>query len=464
MPRFATRVALVCALAAFAFTQLAGRLAPVDHADGGPHHGLALLLEDREQSDAAPLFQGQDDAPDLARARALRLDDGKRRFRATWKGWLRIREAGPYAFATRSDDGSRLSVDGSAVVRNEGVHEPRSRTGGRYLQTGWHAIEVVYEQEGGGAELEVTWAPPGQPAQLLGPEVLWAKPPGSMDLWLIENVWEPLEEQRVAIGRAALASGVLAAIAGSVALATALARETLVRRAATALADTLRGSAARRTGTILALVFAACWVAWSQNEAARGGFRSSYRAAGDEAASASPGPWLDLAPDPNASHDARVDAAALGLPARLEQRWEGFVYAASAGSYWFEARGDAPSLVAIDQRLIVSHDGSAARGVASRARVLLERGVHPISLLAGLDSYQQDPVRFRWAPPDGPFRAFTASDVFTSAPTPAELESRLRSHAAQPAVRRVALALLAIVALALTVRPRTSAVLAEARR
>lgn len=457
MPRFATRVAIVCAVAALALAHLAGKLGVVDRADGGPDHGLALLLEDRDQHDADPLFEGADDVPDLARARALRIDDGKRRFRATWKGWLRIRESGPYAFATRSDDGSRMSLDGAAVVRNEGVHEPRTKSGRRYLQAGWHTVEIVYEQEGGGADLAVTWAPPGATAQLLGPEVLWAKPPGSMDLWLIENLWEPLQDRRVWIARAAVGGGVLAALAGAVALATTLARETVARRAATALATTLRGSAARRTVTLLAALFAAVWVAWSESEAARGGFHASFRVAGDDAAAVAPGPWLDLTPDAEASHDARADGAARGLAPQLEQRWEGFVYAPRAGSYWFEARGDAPSLVAIDQRLIVSHHGSAARGVASRGRVILERGVHPISLLAGLDSYQQDPVRFRWAGPGEPLRPFVASDVFTTAPSAAELESRLRSRAARPAVQRVALAALAILALAWSARPLAAA-------
>ncbi len=463
MPRFATRVAIVLTVAALALAHLATRLAVVERADGGPNHGLALRLEDRDDPHAAPLFQGVDGAPDLARARALRLDDGKRRFRATWKGWLRIRDAGPYAFATHSDDGSRLSLDGSAVVRNEGVHEPRTRVGGRYLQTGWHAIEIVYEQEGGGAELEVTWAPPGQAARLLGPEVLWAKPPGSMDLWILENGWEPLEDRRAWIARASAGCGALAALAGGVALFAALARETTARRTVTALAGALRGTPARRTVTLLAVVFVACWVAWNENEAARGGFRSSYRTAGDPGAGLDPGPWLDLASDPGASHDARPDGAALGLTPRLEQRWEGSLYVARAGSYWFEARGDAPSLVAIDRRSIVSHDGSAARGVASRGRVLLERGVHPISLLAGLDEYQRDPVRFRWGAPDEPFRAFTAGDVFTHPPTPAELESRLRSRAALPTVHRVALAVLALVALAFTMRPATGALRALER-
>ena len=87
----------------------------------------------------------------------------QRAFSATWGGWLAVDQAGPYEFATVSDDGSWLYVDGALVVDNGGQHAPHEQRGPVTLTAGLHAVRIDYFQNGGGTELRVQWGPTGGP-------------------------------------------------------------------------------------------------------------------------------------------------------------------------------------------------------------------------------------------------------------------------------------------------------------
>ncbi|MFN7951765.1 MAG: PA14 domain-containing protein [bacterium] len=439
MRRFATCLAMLGLLAALALGELSRRIAVADRADGGPHHGLNLEIRDLDAPDRPILFQGPDEVPDLARAQALGLLDGKRRFVARWTGWLRIERAGTLQITSRSDDGSRVVLDGGRLVRNDGPHEARARTGQQTVLPGWHAIEIEYDQSGGDAALEIRWDPPGAPPGRLGPEHLVARPPGALDIWILDHVTEPLGAHRDALAAGRAVAWAVTLAAAWIALASTRARS-VARQGLAAMGHATLGTPARRRLAALALAFTCALIAWNESDAARGGFASAYRTAPEVGS----GPWLDLPLDPDASRDARPIAATLGLAARLEQRWQGWFYVDEPGSHWFEASGDAPNLVAIDGRLVVSHPGTATQGAPSRGRVILDRGVHAITLLAGLDAYQTRPAGFRWATPDAPFRPFRAIDVFPTRPSAVELTSQLRGRDARPAVQRLAVAALAM--------------------
>jgi len=95
-------------------------------------------------------------------------------FRARWFGYLAIRRAGEYAFATTSDDGSTVTIDGQLVVDNGGVHGPREAHGRIRLEPGSHFVLVDYSQAGGHAEMRWAWAREGRslapvPGWLLSP-------------------------------------------------------------------------------------------------------------------------------------------------------------------------------------------------------------------------------------------------------------------------------------------------------
>ncbi len=95
-------------------------------------------------------------------------------FRGRWFGYLAIGRPGTYTFATTSDDGSTVTIDGRLVVDNGGVHGPQTQTGTIPLEPGSHFVLIEYFQSGGAYEMRWAWAPQGKelspvPAWLLSP-------------------------------------------------------------------------------------------------------------------------------------------------------------------------------------------------------------------------------------------------------------------------------------------------------
>jgi autotransporter-associated beta strand protein len=84
---------------------------------------------------------------------------------ARWYGDIMIPGTGttpvPIDFATTSDDGSMLYIDGNAVVTNNNFQGATQATGIDYLTPGPHSIDVEYYQGGGGATMDVQWDPTG---------------------------------------------------------------------------------------------------------------------------------------------------------------------------------------------------------------------------------------------------------------------------------------------------------------
>ena len=76
------------------------------------------------------------------------------------EGVFDIKESGTYTFWTRSDDGSRLWVDGALMVDNWGLHGARDRSGHVDLHQGIHSIKVSFFENFGGANLIATYAGP----------------------------------------------------------------------------------------------------------------------------------------------------------------------------------------------------------------------------------------------------------------------------------------------------------------
>ena len=85
----------------------------------------------------------------------------KSRFTNSFKGFVNIPKSGDYVFAVKSDDGSRLYIDGQLVVNNDGKHgmiEKRKRI---VLNKGLHPIRVNFYDSGGASGLIVSWRKPG---------------------------------------------------------------------------------------------------------------------------------------------------------------------------------------------------------------------------------------------------------------------------------------------------------------
>ncbi|MDP6761913.1 MAG: PA14 domain-containing protein [Planctomycetota bacterium] len=78
-----------------------------------------------------------------------------------FEGALRVPVGGRYTFSTRSDDGSRLYVDGTCVVNNDGAHGTAERSGSIDLEAGRHPLTVTFYDQGGAQHLSVSWQGPG---------------------------------------------------------------------------------------------------------------------------------------------------------------------------------------------------------------------------------------------------------------------------------------------------------------
>ncbi len=74
---------------------------------------------------------------------------------------------GKYQFYIRSDDGSRLWVNHTLVVDNDGDHGVIEKEGSIYLLPGIHPIEVIWFNGGGEGWLDVFYKTDGVPKQIL---------------------------------------------------------------------------------------------------------------------------------------------------------------------------------------------------------------------------------------------------------------------------------------------------------
>ena len=80
----------------------------------------------------------------------------------SFSGFIDIPGTGVYKFATASDDGSKLFIDGRPVVDNDGLHGLQEKSGVVALVKGIHSIKVDFFQASGSDELHVYWTCPGK--------------------------------------------------------------------------------------------------------------------------------------------------------------------------------------------------------------------------------------------------------------------------------------------------------------
>ncbi len=93
-------------------------------------------------------------------------------FAFRYTGNINIATAGAYTFFTTSDDGSKLYINGTQVVNNDGLHGMQEASGNITLAAGSQTIEVTFFENGGGEGLEVRYSGPGISKQLIPNSVL----------------------------------------------------------------------------------------------------------------------------------------------------------------------------------------------------------------------------------------------------------------------------------------------------
>ncbi len=130
---------------------IATRLDPVKEGLAGQYFFTA-------DSNSAPVHGSVDAPPSTDRLGSAWNPPVPNVFSATWNGALLVLRDDLYTFATVSDDGSHLYVDGQLVVDNGGAHGPLQKTGSMHLTRGVHAIFVDYNQQGGAYRLDLLWS------------------------------------------------------------------------------------------------------------------------------------------------------------------------------------------------------------------------------------------------------------------------------------------------------------------
>lgn len=81
-------------------------------------------------------------------------------FSIRYIGYIQIDTPGSYTFYTTSDDGSKLYINGTQVVNNDGAHSSQERSGSITLASGLHDITVLFFENGGSENLSVQYQGP----------------------------------------------------------------------------------------------------------------------------------------------------------------------------------------------------------------------------------------------------------------------------------------------------------------
>lgn len=101
--------------------------------------------------------------------------DARRRnnnFGFRFSGLLNIQSEGDYTFFTESDDGSRLYLGTTLVVKNDGQHAMAEAQGKIHLKPGEHPLTVTYFNGGAEFGLKVSYQGPGVSKREIPAEVL----------------------------------------------------------------------------------------------------------------------------------------------------------------------------------------------------------------------------------------------------------------------------------------------------
>jgi hypothetical protein len=117
---------------------------------------------------AKPDFQGQVTnlnfaSTDKAFAGSPLVSD----FLAQFSGNIFVPLTGTWTFFLTSDDGSRLYIDDSQLIDNDGFHGMNEVSGSAVLSRGMHSIDVSFFQGGGGAGLTLAWSGPSTSKQII---------------------------------------------------------------------------------------------------------------------------------------------------------------------------------------------------------------------------------------------------------------------------------------------------------
>ena len=145
-------------------------------------HGLHAQYFENSTWSGAPMPEVVDSEISTDRVAAAWLGSPPQAFSVRWYGYLMVPRDGQYAIATRSDDASFFTIDGTKVVDNSGNHGAQTSTGSVYLTSGPHAVLIDYEQTVDMFEIGLLWGPT---ADTLATLPAWRLSPNRVAEWKI---------------------------------------------------------------------------------------------------------------------------------------------------------------------------------------------------------------------------------------------------------------------------------------
>lgn len=81
-------------------------------------------------------------------------------FAGRWTTTMNVLKGGAYEFRLSSDDGSKLYIDGSYVLDNDGLHGMRTKKTTQTLEAGEHTLQLYFFEKGGHAGLQFDFKGP----------------------------------------------------------------------------------------------------------------------------------------------------------------------------------------------------------------------------------------------------------------------------------------------------------------
>ncbi|MCH2160381.1 MAG: PA14 domain-containing protein, partial [Phycisphaerales bacterium] len=142
----------------------ADSLAPSSRSLDNPPDEPGLLEVRVHEGGWQSLHDLHDRAPTSATT-AERIDTGpatrREHVALVFEGMLKVPRTGVYEFHLSSDDGSRLHINDSMQIDNDGLHGHLEKSAAVPLQAGWHPLRVEWFNSVGDGSLELEWEGPG---------------------------------------------------------------------------------------------------------------------------------------------------------------------------------------------------------------------------------------------------------------------------------------------------------------
>jgi hypothetical protein len=98
---------------------------------------------------------------------SYKIADRDSLFAVLFDGYILIPADGVYGLYINSDDGSRLTIDGTEPVENDGIHGMKEEGRSFPLAKGYHKLKIEYFQRTGGIGLEFLVEAPGKPKEIV---------------------------------------------------------------------------------------------------------------------------------------------------------------------------------------------------------------------------------------------------------------------------------------------------------